>query len=509
MRISKVVCVALAAAAGLLTAQAGAVAEPRIGTAVRVVKDVTADARALATGDGVNQNETVEVRADSLGELKLDDNTKLALGPGARLKLDKFVYDPAKSQGDVAVSLVKGAFRFVTGNAPKKDYKITTPSAAISVRGTVFDIFIADNGEQFFLLHEGSIEVCQGDGSDRSTCQVLQNVCNIIRVSAQGNVASPQGWNAQSSPVTFAIAFPFVFNPPTVDPVVYNTPSNIEANTCSPPQNPIQRTQYVPPSPPQYPDLPNNNAPPLPPEGPPQLPVPFSWTGFYVGFHGGSTVNTSNTNVNCVDNYTDGEYAFGIACSEPGGSEGNYVDNYASGFESLTALFNSSNANASGGVQFGGTMQFGIIVVGLEIDVSKLSGSDTNIVLASGSEFGNDTSATQSMSYLATSRVRGGMLFGNVLVFVTGGLAVGETTYGLTVANYGDVSKTVTQTGWVGGAGFEIALGLLTFRGEYLHFDLGDETLSVVMFEDGPAVTSSSFDNTGDTFRFAINFRLN
>ena len=143
--MAKVFWFTVVALAGLLATQTAATAEPRIGTAVRIVKDVTADARALVTGDGVNQNETVEVRADSLGELKLDDNTKLALGPGARLRLDRFVYDPAKSQGDVAVSLVKGAFRFVTGDAPKKDYKIRTPSAAISVRGTVFDVFIDED----------------------------------------------------------------------------------------------------------------------------------------------------------------------------------------------------------------------------------------------------------------------------------------------------------------------------------------------------------------------------
>jgi hypothetical protein len=220
-RMAKVFWFTVVALAGLLATQTAATAEPRIGTAVRIVKDVTADARALVTGDGVNQNETVEVRADSLGELKLDDNTKLALGPGARLRLDRFVYDPAKSQGDVAVSLVKGAFRFVTGNAPKKDYKIRTPNAAISVRGTVFDVFIDGSGAEYLLLHQGSIEVCQGDGSDRSTCQVLQNVCNVIRVSPQGGVGPPQGWGQRAEQqITFAVAFPFVINPPTIDPVV-------------------------------------------------------------------------------------------------------------------------------------------------------------------------------------------------------------------------------------------------------------------------------------------------
>ena len=134
---------------------------------------------------------------------------------------------------------MKGAFRFVTGDAPKKDYKIRTPNAAISVRGTVFDVFIDGSGAEYLLLHQGSIEVCQGDGSDRSTCQVLQNVCNVIRVSPQGGVGRPQGWGQRTEQqITFAIAFPFVINPPTIDPVVYNTAANVEANTCSQPRSP-------------------------------------------------------------------------------------------------------------------------------------------------------------------------------------------------------------------------------------------------------------------------------
>lgn len=489
MRMVRVFWFTVVALAGLLATQTAATAEPRIGTAVRIVKDVTADARALVTGDGVNQNETVEVRADSLGELKLDDNTKLALGPGARLKLDKFVYDPAKSQGDVAVSLVKGAFRFVTGNAPKKDYKIRTPNAAISVRGTVFDVFIADDGEEYLLLHEGSIEVCQGDGRNRSTCQVLQNVCNIIRVSPQGTVSRPQGWNnGPSQRVSFVIAFPFVVNPPTVDPVFYNTADNVQANSCNAPQGPIQRTDYVPPSPPQYPDPPASG----PPENPNPLPVPFSWTGIYVGVHGGGTNTSTTSNASCQDTPST------INSSCMGDTSGSL-------FQQGTLDF--SSIHAGGGVQAGGRMQFGILVVGIDIDVTRLSGSDQETYVAFDTEFGFDTTVEQQMRWFGTTRATAGIAFGNILIFVTGGVAVGDVEYGVGRQNYDTVFQSVVQVGYVAGGGFEIGLGLISFRGEFLHFDLGDET--VVNPMNGEAFTASQFQNTGDTFRFAINFKLN
>src|SRR5690606_23169970 len=105
------------------------------------------DTRTLQQGDRVHQDELIEVGLDATSELKLDDETKLALGPGARLMLDKFVYDPARTKGSIVLDLVKGSFRFVTGVAEMPPYVIKTPSAAITVRGTIFDVYVEDNGE--------------------------------------------------------------------------------------------------------------------------------------------------------------------------------------------------------------------------------------------------------------------------------------------------------------------------------------------------------------------------
>ncbi|MGZ5915607.1 MAG: FecR family protein, partial [Hyphomicrobium sp.] len=88
----------------LCMAASTAFAEP-IGSAVRIVNKVTGSLdqqrHDLTVGDNVSQNEAIEVASDALGELKLRDDTKLALGPGSRLVLDKFVYNPAPSTGAV------------------------------------------------------------------------------------------------------------------------------------------------------------------------------------------------------------------------------------------------------------------------------------------------------------------------------------------------------------------------------------------------------------------------
>jgi hypothetical protein len=210
----------LVAACAALAVPAAASPGDNIGATVKIVNLVTAefnrDTRSLQTGDGVRQDETVEVGTDGLGELKFLDETKLALGAGSKLKLDKFVFDPAKSNGSIVLNLVKGTFRFITGVAEKPTYVVRTPSASITVRGTIFDIFVQETGMTWLLLHEGVFQVC----NDRGKCKVVDKPGQLIRVTDTGDVGSPVKWASLpgNDSVPFDTAFPFVGTPPTIDP---------------------------------------------------------------------------------------------------------------------------------------------------------------------------------------------------------------------------------------------------------------------------------------------------
>ena len=213
--ISSFICAVLAGSAPLAAAPT-----ERIGSAVQVVNQVRAeyetDRRELRTGDDVHQDEIIEVGDASIGELILADDTKLALGPGARLLLDKFVYDGKKSNGDIVLNLVKGTFRFITGVATKNSYRIRTPAAAITVRGTIFDVFIDEPGAIWLLLMEGGIRAC----NDVGTCRNLDRPGQILRISPRGEIVGPTTWarlpGRQNTP--FETAFPFVVNAPGIDP---------------------------------------------------------------------------------------------------------------------------------------------------------------------------------------------------------------------------------------------------------------------------------------------------
>jgi hypothetical protein len=203
-------------ASGPVLAQTG---QP-IGSTVVVVNLVTAElaneGRELQIGDNVRQDEVIEVGADGRGELKLNDETKLALGPGSRLLLDKFVYDSQKTSGTIVLNLVKGAFRFITGIASKPSYLIRVPNASITVRGTIFDVFIQPNNVVWLLLHEGSVQVC----NDRGQCRVLDQPGRLIRISDGGAVGEPSRWASLPGRqnIAFDNAFPFVVAAPQFDP---------------------------------------------------------------------------------------------------------------------------------------------------------------------------------------------------------------------------------------------------------------------------------------------------
>jgi hypothetical protein len=232
----------------LLMSGTAALAAPgeAIGSAVTVVNYVTAslenagDERQLASGDEVRQQELIEVDRNSRSELELNDRTKLALGPGARLLLDKFVYDPDLSGGAIVVNLLKGTFRFMTGIAAKPAYVIRTPAASITVRGTIFDVFVINPDETWLLLSEGAVEACTKSGK----CLLHDEPGKIIRIT-RDNIDTPAKWaNLRKRDHDFEDAFPFIVKPPKIDPdPIFSRDDIVAAENEDYPEDPPRDTK--------------------------------------------------------------------------------------------------------------------------------------------------------------------------------------------------------------------------------------------------------------------------
>ena len=224
---------ALAASCAAATARA----DESIGGAKSVVNLVTGDLPtgdkiSVVQGDDVFKDEGVRTDADSSARLVLRDSTNLLLGPSSSIKLDRFVYSGPKQPGAIAVNLVKGALRFATGDADKKAYVISTPTAALGVRGTVVKILAATPTHTFVQLDEGASIVCMrlgkklcleltepGQTVEVTTTRIRWNsaagasvsaVIDSIPDSPPGAPGGPAGQHAELTPpvVTTAVVTP-------------------------------------------------------------------------------------------------------------------------------------------------------------------------------------------------------------------------------------------------------------------------------------------------------------
>jgi hypothetical protein len=93
-------------------------------------------ARTLSGGADVYSRETVRTGDTGQADLQFHDKSNLTVGPKSSVRLDKFVYDPNKSTGTVAIQATRGTFRFVTGSqGGGVNHQIKTPYGTLGVRG--------------------------------------------------------------------------------------------------------------------------------------------------------------------------------------------------------------------------------------------------------------------------------------------------------------------------------------------------------------------------------------
>jgi hypothetical protein len=123
--------------------------------------------RALGPNASVFLNEVVSTGAAARLEVTFKDKTRLTLGEKTKLTLDKFVFNPAARRGRIGFR-VSGAFRFLSGQLSKlarSDVRVTTPFAAIGVRGTEFWGGPIDDQALGVFLIEGAVRVSNAVGA--------------------------------------------------------------------------------------------------------------------------------------------------------------------------------------------------------------------------------------------------------------------------------------------------------------------------------------------------------
>lgn len=202
----------VAVAVLLALAPSAAAQTTRIGVAAAVRNQVTAtlaaQERPLAVGGDVFVNDHVRTGENSVAQLLFADRTTLSVGPRSEVRLDRFVYDPNRSVGDVGVSFLNGALRFISGGQDPRSYRIETPVAAIGVRGTIVD-FLLINGRMFGILVEGSAVFTLANGQEI----VLDRPGQAIEFFSDGSASDPFTWRGRYEAGLRTASFPLYGNP--------------------------------------------------------------------------------------------------------------------------------------------------------------------------------------------------------------------------------------------------------------------------------------------------------
>ncbi len=131
--------------------------------------------RVLRVGIDIQANERVSTKENDRAHLVFFDGTALTVGPSSTIVIDKYVYDPDRKAGELALSTTKGVFRLVGGAISKTtDIKVTTPSATIGIRGGIATFEVANGGatkatflygDKMTVTGQGQTQIATRNGS--------------------------------------------------------------------------------------------------------------------------------------------------------------------------------------------------------------------------------------------------------------------------------------------------------------------------------------------------------
>jgi hypothetical protein len=97
-------------------------------------------------GQVVFEADGLRTAADGRIGVTLNDETRVSLGPGSEVRLDRFLYAPAEGRLGFVLKIVQGIVAYVSGRIAKlspDSIRLETPSAVVGVRGTRMAISVA------------------------------------------------------------------------------------------------------------------------------------------------------------------------------------------------------------------------------------------------------------------------------------------------------------------------------------------------------------------------------
>lgn len=163
----------------------GTVSEHR-GTACEIVRGKN---KLSGTKGAEVQSMDTYVTGACVGNITFRDDTRVKINENSRLLIDDFVFDPkASDAGRLAMKVSSGTVRYASGQIAKNNpqqVNIKTPTAAIAVRGTDFNMTVDESGASLIIL----VPSCR-DESEAKKYELEENRCRVGSITVTNDAGT-------------------------------------------------------------------------------------------------------------------------------------------------------------------------------------------------------------------------------------------------------------------------------------------------------------------------------
>lgn len=215
------------AAAAILFSAADASGQQGLGEAVAVIDVATASGqigdRQLSPGAKIFVGDLVTTQATGEAQIVFSDGTRVLVGANASMTFEELRMSANATGSQFTMKLGEGAFRFISGRTPSKGYRIRTPDAIITPRGTALDIAVTDPVRTWLILLEGAVQLCDAAGN----CVETEERCSVLRTDETNAAEVLAPGKAPSDEV--GRYFPYLGGDAKLEP-----PFRVEDHGCAP-----------------------------------------------------------------------------------------------------------------------------------------------------------------------------------------------------------------------------------------------------------------------------------
>lgn len=152
----------------------------------------------LAKGKDIESGEAILTGTNGRAQVKFSDGGLISLQPNTEFKIANYVDQADPKTDRFLVDLLRGSMRAITGLIGKRNrenYKVTTTTATIGIRGSGFNVGYNPDGTLGVTTELDAIEVCTAAGCVGLTAGESVRVINAtdlpVRTNTRATIATP------------------------------------------------------------------------------------------------------------------------------------------------------------------------------------------------------------------------------------------------------------------------------------------------------------------------------